>query len=316
MPLTVWLIFFVIYLALLVLDLAVLNRESQIISVTRALCATLMWIAVAMLFAALIFALYHYHWFGIDTPLTGQQALTQFITGYVLEWSLSVDNIFVIAVILTYMKIPVQHQYRVLFWGIVGSFVLRGLMIIAGAALIHSFDWMFYIFGLILLWSAFELMRSNDKFDPESSFLMRMLKHLLPVSDSFHDDHFFVTINQRCMATPLLVTLLFVDLADAVFAVDSIPAIFAVTQDTFLVFTSNAFAILGLRALYFAVAGLIKLFKYLKISLIIVLGLIGIKMLLHSYIQISDSLSLAIIIGILLAGMMLSVWSEKGEKTK
>ena len=315
MPITVWLIFFAIYSALLVLDLGVLHRESKEISVSSALYATLMWIVVATLFATLIFALYHYQWFGVETALTGQQALVQFITGYVLEWSLSVDNIFVIAVILGYMQIPLQYQYRVLFWGIVGAIVLRGLMIIAGAALIHSFDWMFYVFGLILLWSAIGMVRSDDKFDPASSSMMRIVKRLVPITDALHDDQFVVRVNQRRMATPLLLALLFVDLADVVFAVDSIPAVFAVTQDTFLVFTSNAFAILGLRALYFAVAGLLNLFKYLKTSLVIVLGFIGIKMLLHTLVKIPDILSLAIIIGVLFTGVMLSIWFDKDEKT-
>jgi len=315
MPLTVWLIFFAIYAALLVLDLGVLHRESEVMSVARALTATLMWVVIALLFSGLVFSLYHFHWVEIGSTLTGQQALTQFITGYLLEWSLSVDNIFVIAVILAYMKIPMQFQYRVLFWGIVGAIVLRGALIIAGAALIHSFDWMFYVFGLILLWSAISMMRTQDEFDPDKSLMTRMLRRIVPINNSLQNDRFIVTVDQRRMATPLLVALLLVDVADVVFAVDSIPAVFAVTQDTFLVFTSNAFAILGLRALYFAVAGLLNLFKYLKASLIIVLGFIGIKMLLHTHVQISDALSLLVITGILSAGVVGSVLSNKYGKT-
>lgn len=315
MPLTVWLIFFAIYAALLVLDLGVLHRESEVMSVARALTATLMWVVIALLFSGLVFSLYHFHWVEIGSTLTGQQALTQFITGYLLEWSLSVDNIFVIAVILAYMKIPMQFQYRVLFWGIVGAIVLRGALIIAGAALIHSFDWMFYVFGLILLWSAISMMRTQDEFDPDKSLMTRMLRRIIPINNSLQNDRFIVTVDQRRMATPLLVALLLVDVADVVFAVDSIPAVFAVTQDTFLVFTSNAFAILGLRALYFAVAGLLNLFKYLKASLIIVLGFIGIKMLLHTHVQISDAFSLLVIIGILSAGVVGSVLSNKYGKT-
>jgi len=315
MPLTVWLIFFAIYAALLVLDLGVLHRESEVMSVARALTATLMWVVIALLFSGLVFSLYHFHWVEIGSTLTGQQALTQFITGYLLEWSLSVDNIFVIAVILAYMKIPMQFQYRVLFWGIVGAIVLRGALIIAGAALIHSFDWMFYVFGLILLWSAISMMRTQDEFDPDKSLMTRMLRRIVPINNSLQNDRFIVTVDQRRMATPLLVALLLVDVADVVFAVDSIPAVFAVTQDTFLVFTSNAFAILGLRALYFAVAGLLNLFKYLKASLIIVLGFIGIKMLLHTHVQISDAFSLLVIIGILSAGVVGSVLSNKYGKT-
>jgi len=313
MPTIIWLIFFTIYAVLLVLDLSVLHRESEVISVSRALLATLMWVVVALLFAGLIYGLYEFHWFGITPNSNGLNAFLQFVTGYVLEWSLSVDNIFVIAVILAYMKIPLQYQYRVLFWGIVGAMLLRGGLIVAGAALIHSFDWMFYIFGLILLWSAVGMFRAEQEFDPNQSRIMRIIKRLLPVSDSFHKDRLIVTINQRRTATPLLVALLFVDVADVVFAVDSIPAIFAVTQDTFLVFTSNAFAILGLRALYFAVAGLLSLFKYLKTSLIIVLGLIGIKMLLHVHVKIPDGISLVVILCVLTTGMLVSVWSNRRE---
>ena len=314
MPITPWLVFFAIYSALLVLDLGVLHRESSEISVARALRATLMWIVVALIFAGLVYALYEFKWFGITSSVGGIDAAIQFVTGYVLEWSLSIDNIFVIAVILSYMQIPLQYQYRVLFWGIVGAIALRGALIVAGASLIHSFDWMFYVFGLILLWSAIGMFISNDEFDPAGSRVMGILKRLLPMSDTLHGDRFIVTVQQRRMVTPLLVTLLFVDIADVVFAVDSIPAIFAVTQDTFLVFTSNAFAILGLRALYFAVAGLLSLFKYLKVSLVVVLGFIGIKMLLHRHLVIPDGISLCVILGVLAGGVILSLSSEKRGK--
>jgi len=315
MPITVWATFFTIYTVLLVLDLGVLHRESEVMSVPRALLATLMWIVVALLFSGFVYCLYEFHWLGVESSLNGVNAFLQFITGYVLEWSLSVDNIFVIAIILSYMQIPVQYQYRVLFWGIVGAIALRGALIIAGSALIHNFDWMFYVFGAILIWSAISMFKTEEEFDPEQSKMMRLIRRLLPVSDTLNGDRFIVTVNQKRMATPLLVALLFVDIADVVFAVDSIPAIFAVTQDTFLVFTSNAFAILGLRALYFAVAGLLSLFKYLKTSLVIVLGFIGAKMLLHAHFKIPDGLSLAVILGVLTAGVLVSLWSDKRNNT-
>ncbi|HVY21961.1 MAG TPA: TerC/Alx family metal homeostasis membrane protein [Steroidobacteraceae bacterium] len=315
MPLTIWLIFFAIYSALLVLDLGVLHRESQVISVSRALLATLMWIVFALLFAVLVYFLYQYQWPGIDTSTAGLDAFIQFITGYVLEWSLSVDNIFVIAVILSYLQIPLQYQYRVLFWGIVGALIMRGILIVAGAALIHSFAWMFYVFGLILLWSAISMLRNNEgQFDPQHSRIMRAIRRVVPVSDELSDDRFFTMQNSRMVATPLLVALLFVDVADVVFAVDSIPAVFSVTQDTFLVLSSNAFAILGLRALYFAVAGLLALFKYLKITLVVILGLIGIKMLLHAQVKIPDGLSLAVIGVILTTGVLASLWADRNNK--
>ncbi|HEX2586440.1 MAG TPA: TerC/Alx family metal homeostasis membrane protein [Steroidobacteraceae bacterium] len=311
MPISVWATFFAIYAVLLVLDLGVLHRESEVMSVSRALLATLMWIVVALLFSGFVYCLYEFHWLGVESSIDGVNAFLQFITGYVLEWSLSVDNIFVIAIILSYMQIPVQYQYRVLFWGIVGAIALRGALIIAGSALIHNFDWMFYVFGAILIWSAISMFRTEEEFDPEQSKMMRLIRRLLPVTDTLSGDRFIVTVNRQRMATPLLVALLFVDIADVVFAVDSIPAIFAVTQDTFLVFTSNAFAILGLRALYFAVAGLLSLFKYLKTSLVIVLGFIGAKMLLHAHFKIPDGLSLAVILGVLTAGVLVSLWSDK-----
>jgi tellurite resistance protein TerC len=313
MPLTIWIIFFAIYLVLLVLDLGVLHREAETISVSRALKMTAMWVVVALLFGALIYGLYEYTWFGAGATIGGADALVQFITGYVLEWSLSVDNIFVIAVILSYLSIPVQHQYRVLFWGIVGAIVLRGVLIIAGATLIHRFDWMFYVFGAVLIWSAIGLLKSDEEFEPDKSWMMRAIKAVIPVSNQVDGDRFVVVVNQKRLATPLLVALLFVDVADVVFAVDSIPAIFSVTQDTFIVFTSNAFAILGLRALYFAVAGLLAAFKYLKQSLVVVLGLIGLKMILHKWVLIPDAISLAVILGILGLGVIVSIISDKRQ---
>lgn len=316
MPLLVWFAALAFYLLLLGLDLGVLHRESKTLSVRQALSWTVVWIVVAFGFAGLVYGLYEYRWFGTEGlgVSSGHDAFIQFITGYVLEWSLSVDNIFVIAIIFTYMKIPVHLQYRVLFWGIVGAIVLRGVLIGAGAALIHRFDWMFYVFGAILLISAARMLRNEEDFDPGKSVLMRLARRLYPVTDRLDGERFFTIENGKRAATPLFVTLLFVDMADVVFAVDSIPAIFAVTQDPFIVFTSNAFAILGLRSLYFAVAGLMALFKYLKLSLVFVLGFIGIKMMLHAHLPIPNTLSLAIIVAFLSMGVLASVWSNRRER--
>lgn len=315
MPLLVWVGFFTIYLLLLGLDLGVLHREARVLSVHQALGWTLVWILVALGFGGLVYGLYEYQWFGRGgflAGVSGHDAMVQYITGYVLEWSLSVDNIFVIAIIFTYMRVPVVYQYRVLFWGIVGAIVLRGAMIAAGAALIHAFDWMFYVFGAILVLSAARMLKSEDEeYDPGKSVLVRVARRVYPITDTLDGERFFTRIDGRRAATPLFVTLLFVDLADVVFAVDSIPAIFAVTQDPFIVFTSNAFAILGLRSLYFAVAGLMALFKYLKISLVFILGFVGIKMLLHHHVQIPNGLSLLVILSCLLTGVLASVWSSR-----
>jgi tellurite resistance protein TerC len=313
----VWAGFFAIFIGVLALDLGVLHRESKEMSVRQALGWTVVWIAVAMSFTGLVYGLYAHHWFGWGlTPEApdGAEAALQYVTGYLLEWSLSVDNIFVIAVIFTFMKIPTQFQYRVLFWGIVGAILLRGVMIAMGAALIHNFDWMFYVFGGILLLSAARMLKSEeDQFDPGKSVLVRLARRVYPVTDKLDGEKFFTTVNGARAATPLFVTLLLVDFADVVFAVDSIPAIFAVTQDSFIVFTSNAFAILGLRSLYFAIAGMMMMFKYLKLSLIFILGFVGVKMMLHHHYQIAHTVSLGVIVGFLAIGVMASLWASRRE---
>lgn len=306
-----WGIFFAIYLTLLVVDLGVFSRGATTLTVKQALQRTAIWIAVALSFAVVVYFMYQNPLPGTATVVSGHDAVIQYLTGYILEWSLSVDNIFVIAIIFTYMNIPLQYQYRVLFWGIVGAIVLRGAMIAAGAALIHAFDWTFYLFGAILIVSAARMLKDDEEFDPSKSVLIKLARRVYPITDQLDGNRFFTRVNGASAATPLFVTLLFVDLADVVFAVDSIPAIFAVTQDSFLVFTSNAFAILGLRSLYFAVAGLMALFKYLKLSLVFVLGFIGVKMLLHHHVHISNIFSLLVIMAFLGIGVLASVLANK-----
>ncbi|MGH8240168.1 MAG: TerC family protein, partial [Steroidobacteraceae bacterium] len=276
----IWLGFFAIFIGVLALDLGVLHRESKAMHVRQALGWTLVWVVVALSFAGLVYGVYEYQWFGwhpaTDGAANGSEAAIQFVTGYLLEWSLSVDNIFVIAIIFTFMKIPAQFQYRVLFWGIVGAIVLRGAMIAAGAALIHAFDWTFYLFGAILLYSAARMLRSDEEqFDPSKSVLVRIARRVYPVTDKLDGERFFTHVDGARAATPLFVTLLLVDFADVVFAVDSIPAIFAVTTDPFLVYTSNIFAILGLRSLYFLLAGVMQTFVYLKLGLAAILVFVG-----------------------------------------
>ena len=313
----IWIIFFVLYLSVLALDLVVLHRESKEMSVRQALGWTVVWIIVALSFSGLVYGVYEHHWFDWrvtpDAP-SGSEAMIQYITGYLLEWTLSVDNIFVIAIIFTYMKIPAQYQYRVLFWGIVGAILLRGAMIAAGAALIHAFDWMFYVFGAILLLSAARMLKSeDDQFDPGKSVLVRLARRVYPVTDKLDGERFFTVVNGARAATPLFVTLLLVDFADVVFAVDSIPAIFAVTQEPFIVFTSNAFAILGLRSLYFAIAGLMMMFKYIKFSLIFILAFVGVKMMLHHHLEIPHVVSLGVILAFLAIGIVASLWVSRRE---
>jgi len=318
MNLLVWLGFFAIFIGVLALDLGVLHREARAMEVRQALGWTLVWIIVALSFTGLVYGVYENHWLGWrltpDAP-NGAEAAIQYVTGYLLEWSLSVDNIFVIAVIFSFMRIPAQYQYRVLFWGIIGAIVLRGAMIAMGSALIHTFDWMFYVFGAILLLSAARMLRSDEEqFDPGKSVLARLARRVYPMTDKLDGEHFFTTVNGARAATPLFMTLLLVDFADVVFAVDSIPAIFAVTQEPFIVFTSNAFAILGLRSLYFAIAGLMAMFKYIKMSLIFILAFVGVKMMLHHHMDIPHAISLGVIVAFLAIGILASLWSNRRER--
>jgi tellurite resistance protein TerC len=307
----VWVAFLALFLGLLMLDLSVLHRDSKTLTVRQALFWTAVWISVAMSYAGVVYGLYEHRWLGFVPGAgvkDGADAVVQYVTGYLLEWSLSVDNIFVIALIFSYLKIPTQYQYRVLFWGIVGAIVLRGLMIFAGTTLLRHFDWMFYVFGAILLLSALRMLRNGDDgHDVGNSFPARLVRRFVPVTPQLSGSHFFVREGGKLFATPLFVALVMVELTDVVFAVDSIPAILAVTRDPFLVFTSNAFAILGLRSLYFAVAGLMAMFRYLRYSLVLILAFVGVKMLLVGNFHVPNLVSLAIILGTLALGIVASV---------
>jgi tellurite resistance protein TerC len=320
----VWGGFLALFLGLLFLDLSVLHRESAALSVRQALFWTAVWVSVAASFTIVVYGLYEYRWLGF-TPGPGvgeggdfgRDAVLQFVTGYVLEWSLSVDNIFVIAVIFSYLKIPSHFQYRVLFWGIVGAIVLRGLMIAAGTTLLHHFDWMFYVFGAILLVSALRMLRSGDDVhDVAHSFPARLVRRFVPVTGEIERARFFVRHEGKLSATPLFVALVMVELTDVVFAVDSIPAILAVTRDPFLVFTSNAFAILGLRSLYFAVAGLMAMFRYLRYSLVAILAFVGMKMLLVGHYHVANHVSLMIILATLALGIVASMWASRRDAAR
>jgi tellurite resistance protein TerC len=308
----VWSAFLVLFLALLWLDLGVLHREADELNVRQALKATFGWVVVALGFATLVYGLYEYRWLdwnpGISGQSGGRDAFIAFVTGYVLEWSLSVDNIFVIALIFAYLRVPARFQYRVLFWGIVGAIVLRGAMIATGTALIHAFDWMFYVFGAILLLSALRMLKEDaGEYDPSRSLIVRAVRAVFPLSEQLDGQRFFTRVSGRLTATPLFVALILVDFADVVFAVDSIPAILAVTQDPFIVFTSNAFAILGLRALYFAIAGLMEQFRYVKYSLVLILAFVGVKMTLMLHYHIPNLISLAVIVALLAGGVLASI---------
>jgi len=318
MTVIVWTAFIGFFLAILAFDLGVLHREAKVLHVRQAVGWTCVWVTLALSFSVVVYGLYEHNWLGWrlapDAP-DGREAVIQYVTGYLLEWSLSVDNIFVMALIFTYMRIPPHLQYRVLFWGIVGAIALRGTMIAAGAALIHRFDWMFYVFGAVLLISAARLLvQQEDHVDFESSRLLRIARRIYPTTDELHGDRFLVRIDGRLTATPMFLALVLVESTDVVFAIDSIPAIFAVTQDPFLVFSSNAFAILGLRSLYFAVAGLMAMFRYLKVSLVFILGFVGVKMILLQHVKIPNLYSLGIIVALLGIGVLASLWSTRLDR--
>ena len=313
MAIFVWIAFFVLVFGFLALDLGVFHRRPHAISIKEALAWTAFWIALALAFNGFVYLLYEHHWLDFGTSslrheLEGSEAALKFFTGYLVEKSLSVDNIFVIAMIFAYFGVPLQYQHRVLFWGILGALVLRGVMIAAGTALITKFSWTTYLFGALLLLTAGRLLVTrHDNLEPGRNLLVRLVRRVYPVSNDFDGSHFFTAIDGKRAITPLFLALIVVESSDVMFAVDSIPAIFAITSDPFIVFTSNVFAILGLRSLYFAVAGMMARFRYLKMSLVFLLTYIGVKMLLTHHHPIPTAVSLAVIVGILAVGVVASV---------
>ena len=312
MSIWLWVGFIVFIVFVLVLDLGVMNRRPRVISLYEALAWTAFWVSLALAFNVAVYFIYEYHWLGMGlmegNTLDGEQAALQFFTGYLIEKSLSIDNIFVIAMIFTYFHVPLQYQHRVLFWGIFGAVILRGMMIVFGLALINTFDWITYILGAFLIFTAVKmLIQRHDNLRLDRNPLIKWIKHIYPVSDHYDGERFFTRIDAKRAATPLLLAMLMIETADLIFAVDSIPAIIAITRDPFLVFTSNIFAILGLRSLYFALASVIDKLRYLKTSLVFLLGFVGIKMLLAHHYTIPTTVSLAVIIGILGIGVVASI---------
>lgn len=266
-----WVGFIVCVLIFLALDLGLFHRKAHAVSFKEALGWTALWATVALVF-------------GLGLAFfRGKQEALEFSTGYFIELSLSMDNVFVIVLIFTHFRVPTEYQHRLLFWGILGALVMRGLMIGVGAALISRFDWLLYALGFLLLIAGAKMLFSKDETDPEKTLVVRVARRLLPISKEFDGARFITTIDGRKFLTPLFLVLLLVETSDLIFAVDSIPAIFGVTRKAFIVFTSNVFAILGLRSLYFVLAGAIKLFRYLNIGLSIILVFIGVKMLIDPH---------------------------------
>jgi tellurite resistance protein TerC len=310
-----WFGFLALVLALLALDLGVFNRRPHEVSTREALSWTAVWVAISLAFNGLVYFMYEAHWLGIGQtvghPLGGKEAALEFFAAYLVEKSLSLDNIFVIALIFDYFRVPARYQHRVLFWGVVGALVLRGIMIAAGLAFIERFDWVVYVFGGLLIVTAAKMLRAGDeKIEPERNPLVRIVRRVYPVV-GYREHHFVVREDGRRAVTTLLLALAMVESTDLLFAVDSIPAVFAVTRDPFIVFTSNIFAILGLRSLYFALAAVLERFRYLKVSLVFILAFVGVKMVLTHHYPIPTLVSLAIIVTILLVGIVASVLSSK-----
>lgn len=290
---------------LLALDLGVFNRHSHVISTREAAGWTTLWVSLSLAFSVFIYFAYENQW--IESDLTGSQATIDYLTGYLVEQSLSMDNIFVIALIFAYFKVPEKYQHRVLFWGILGALFFRGLMIAFGIVLLQQFQWMTYVFGLFLLYSAYKMMTSSEEVHPNKNPTIRLLRRYFPITKTYHGDHFFVKLRHIKAGTPLFVALVMVETTDIMFAFDSIPAIFAITQEPFLVFTSNIFAILGLRSLYFVLANMLNRFVYLKYSLVFILVFVALKMLAHELVHLPGWVSLVVIFGALLTGVLASL---------
>ena len=294
-----WILFNLFVVAMLVLDLGILNRRSHRVSFREALAWSGVWIALAAAFAVL-----ELFWHG------RAQAL-QFVTGYVIELSLSVDNLFVFLVIFRYFKVPDQHQHKVLFWGILGALLMRGVFIVAGVGLIHRFNWITYTFGALLVYSGLKLLRQGEtQIHPEKNPVLRLFGRILPVTKEYVGGQFFTRSN-GLYATPLFVVLLVVETSDILFAVDSIPAVLAITLNAFIVYTSNVFAILGLRSMYFALAGMMELFHYLHYGLSVVLIFVGLKMLGSHYVNIPTGWALVVVLLVLGASIFASLLNPK-----
>jgi len=320
MPL-IWVLFILLILFLIFLDIALLHKKDEVMPLRSSLGWTAFWIFLALVFNVVIYFAYEHHWLGIGLhvgqDLAGRQAAIDFFTGYLIEKSLSIDNLFVIAVIFSFFKIPLKYQHRILFWGIVGALVFRGLMIGVGSILIAKFFWMNYIFGALLIFTAGKmLMDRGEEMDLEQNTIVKFVKRFYPVATDSHTRHFFAKQNGKTAMTPLFLALIVIETSDVFFAIDSIPAIFSITTDSFLVFTSNVFAILGLRSLYFAIASLMESLRYLKTSLVFLLAFVGMKLILAHHFHIPTWVSLTIIGGILLVGIIASLLRKEKDHKK
>lgn len=303
--LILWIGFSAFVLIMLFLDLHVFHRKTHEIKIKEAIIWSIVWISLALVFNYGI-----YLWFG-------EQKAMEFLTAYVIEKSLSVDNLFVFIMIFSYFNIDTKYQHKILFWGILGALILRIIFIIAGIQLIQNFHWIIYVFGAFLIYTGIKIpFEKNQKIEPDKNPLVRLFKRFMPVTNEFYGDKFFIKINAKTFATPLFITLLVIEFSDLIFAVDSIPAVLAISSDTFIVYTSNVFAILGLRALYFALAGIVKYFRYLKFGLAAILVFVGAKMCFSGLYKFPISWSLFTILSLLAISIIASLLiPDKSNKT-
>lgn len=350
-----WIGFLGFVLAMLALDLGVFHRKAHVVTIREAAVWTAVWVSLGLAFSVFVYFAYERQWLGLGTQIDaadglindGSIATEKYLTGYVVEKSLSIDNVFVIAMIFGFFAVPTLYQHRVLFWGIFGALVMRGVMIGVGSVLITQFHWILYVFGAFLIFTAVKMMViKTDHGDPNANWIIRLTRRIFPVTERFHGEHFIVragapasyesafpgtaaipdkAVDQArtgaIMLTPLALALVMVESTDVIFAVDSIPAIFAITADPFLVFTSNVFAILGLRSLYFALAGMLDKFRYLKVSLAIVLLVVGLKMFFAEWLKQTvgkhfNFYLLAVILLILVGGVAASLLVNRSERHK
>jgi tellurite resistance protein TerC len=301
-----WIGFNVFVLALLALDLGVFHRHAHAVSVKEATIWSVVWIALSLAFNVGL-----YFFWDVISPASeysNSEAALAFFTGYLIEKSLSVDNIFVFVLIFTYFAVPALYQHRVLFWGIIGALLMRGMLIAVGAALLHEFHWIIYIFGGFLIFTGIKMaFHRDEEIHPDDNPLVKFFRRFMPVASNYGGDKFFIRQAGVLMATPLFLVLLIVESTDLVFALDSIPAIFAITEDPFIIYTSNVFAILGLRSLYFVLAGVIDKFHYLKLGLSVILAFVGVKMVIAEFYKIPIGISLGIIASILAVAVIASL---------
>jgi tellurite resistance protein TerC len=305
-----WLILVITLLALILFDLGVIHRHIRELSLYEALAMSAFWISMGLGFGVFLYLCYQHNWF-VHSTLSGKTALFQYLTAFFLEKMLSLDNLFVMALIFHQLRIPVNYQHRVLFWGIFAAVIMRGVFILAGVYLINSFEWMIYVFGGFLIFSAIKVLanQSQAKF-AEENILLKALRRIVHVEDTIEDDRFFKRSHNRWVLTPLFLALMLVESADVMFAVDSIPAVIAVSREPLIVYSSNIFAVLGLRALYFVLASALQQFHYLKLSMVLILLFIGTKMLLSYIYPINALVSLIVITCIMLLGILAS-WLDK-----